>query len=599
MKTKIKNWIIIPLLACILIMAYVIPAKAQYLPDEFTVGLWHLDKEFGTALDFDGTNEYVVMPDDPSLDFATGDFTIEAWIKMSPVTHRNFIVAKDVSSTTGIYYFEVGYAGGNVALEGKLGACIYETLVPGWTGRYVRATAEGTDVDDNQWHHVAMVVDRSGGIRLFVDGSEEPTEVSITGGVLADINVDSTADMCIGRNERLSAYFDGVIDEVRVSNVARTSFELLTTPTVDSDTVALWHFNEGDGQFVYDATGNGNDGQLGLTSDPGDDDPTWVDSTVNSTLAIDSSSNENHGTIYGATWVDRNIGNALSFDGIDDYVNIPDSNSLDIVGSITLEAWFKVTNFTALPHLYIVSKDTSDSRSYGIAINNKYSEYPSHTPGFVIFGPGGGYSMAWGTTTIQIDTWYHVMGVYDATADELRLYLNGVLESTGTSTVSSILPGIADLQIGARQFPGVWRCFFKGVIDEVRISDDVRSPGLPVYIDIKPGSDPNDICLSKQGLLPVAILSTDAFDATQIEPSTLELGGIDVSERGSKKALKTAYSIKDVDGDGDLDMMAFFSVPDLVTEGGLTLTTTSLELMGTLINGTPIVGIDSVRIVPE
>ncbi len=581
MKTKIKKWITFLFLASMLTIAYVTPAKAQYLPDEYTVGLWHLDNEFGTALSFDGIDDYVQVAYSTSLDI-TGAVTIEAWV-YAKGSGRMLKIACKRETQVPFYFIGVD--------NGKLYAGISDET------SYV-VTDKVTELPLNEWHHIAMVYsDVEDKIWLYLDGELKET-------VTCMIQlVTFPSDLIIGaqlQDGNYYQFFDGLIDEVRISNAPRTSFDLLTPLTVDSDTVALWHFNEGDGQFVYDATDNGNDGQLGLTSDTGDDDPIWVDSTVNSTLAIDSSPNENHGTIYGATWVDLNIGNALSFDGIDDYVNIPDSNSLDIVGSITLEAWFKVTNFTALPHLYIVSKDTSGSRSYGIAINQEHSGGPSYTPGFVIFGPGGVPSIVWGTTTIQIDTWYHVMGVYDAAASEVRLYLNGVLESIKTNTVSSIWPGIADLQIGARQYPGVWRCFFNGVIDEVRISNDVRSPGLPVYIDIKPGTDPNDICLSKQGLLPVAILSTDNFDATQIEPSSLELGGVDVSERGSKKAPKTAYSIKDVDGDGDLDMMAFFSVPDLVAYAELNSTTVSLELTGTLLDAiTPIVGIDSIRIVPE
>jgi len=57
-----------------------------------------------------------------------------------------------------------------------------------------------------------------------------------------------------------------------------------------------------------------------------------------SNIVLDASGNNNHGTIYGATWVDGKVGGALSFDGVDDYVdcgNIFTANQTEL----TVEAW--------------------------------------------------------------------------------------------------------------------------------------------------------------------------------------------------------------------------------------------------------------------
>ncbi|MBU2565500.1 MAG: hypothetical protein KJ655_04525, partial [Candidatus Thermoplasmatota archaeon] len=53
----------------------------------------------------------------------------------------------------------------------------------------------------------------------------------------------------------------------------------------------------------------------------------WYFDENNGTTAYDSSGNNNNGTIHGATWTTGVNGSALSFDGVDDYVNIPDSSS--------------------------------------------------------------------------------------------------------------------------------------------------------------------------------------------------------------------------------------------------------------------------------
>ncbi|NIM58986.1 MAG: hypothetical protein GTO16_08605 [Candidatus Aminicenantes bacterium] len=123
------------------------------------------------------------------------------------------------------------------------------------------------------------------------------------------------------------------------------------------------------------------------------------------------------------------------------------------------------------------------------------------------------------------------------------------------------------------------------------------SPVRVVSIDIKPGSYPNSINLGEEGLLPVAILGTQDFDATTIDPDTIEIGGVSLAERGSRKTPKLAYSLEDVDSDGFTDVIAFFDVQMLVTDGVLEVTTTELELTATLDDGTPIKGTDSVNIV--
>jgi hypothetical protein len=79
-----------------------------------------------------------------------------------------------------------------------------------------------------------------------------------------------------------SEYFDGLIDEVRISDFVRYSsgFTPSTAPFgVDSGTVALWHLDEGEGQAIADASGNSWDGVLGSTTATESSDPAWsVDS---------------------------------------------------------------------------------------------------------------------------------------------------------------------------------------------------------------------------------------------------------------------------------------------------------------------------------
>ena len=114
-----------------------------------------------------------------------------------------------------------------------------------------------------------------------------------------------------------------------------------------------------------------------------------------------------------------------------------------------------------------------------------------------------------------------------------------------------------------------------------------------VDIDIKPGSDPNSINLKEQGVLPVAILGS-SIDVSTIDPNTITLGGADVAFRGSAKAPKLAVSFEDVDGDGLMDLVAFFRVQALVLDEN----TTQLMLEAQTTGGMLIAGIDMVNVVP-
>jgi len=94
-----------------------------------------------------------------------------------------------------------------------------------------------------------------------------------------------------------------------------------------------------------------------------------------------------------------------------------------------------------------------------------------------------------------------------------------------------------------------------------------------VDIDIKPGSEPNSINPRSRGVIPVAILTTDTFDANTVDPSMVLFGAT-----GSEAApLRSA--LKDVDRDGDFDMILHFKTQ----ETGIQYGDTSASLTG----GTP------------
>lgn len=165
----------------------------------------------------------------------------------------------------------------------------------------------------------------------------------------------------------------------------------------------------------------------------------------------------------------------------------------------------------------------------------------------------------------------------------------GSTRVTGYNTITASLDAHAGETVRLRFAEVDNQLFFQAGIDNVR----VVAP--PIAIDIKPGSSTNPVNLGSKGKLSIALLSGSGFDATTADISTIMIGstGVAVKNNGSYHA-----SEEDVDNDGDTDLVLKFSVEDLVDNGDLTSTSTSLTLTGEDDDGFEFCGDDVVTIVP-
>ena len=131
------------------------------------------------------------------------------------------------------------------------------------------------------------------------------------------------------------------------------------------------------------------------------------------------------------------------------------------------------------------------------------------------------------------------------------------------------------------------------------LSDDIPiklketdSNSKVVEIDIKPGSNTNSINLKSKGkgkgkgVVPVAVLTTEDFNASDVDPTTVEFAG----------AEPVRWKLCDVDDDGEVDMLFHFKTKELKD---LDENSTKATLTGETLGGNAITGSDEVRIVPR
>jgi hypothetical protein len=110
---------------------------------------------------------------------------------------------------------------------------------------------------------------------------------------------------------------------------------------------------------------------------------------------------------------------------------------------------------------------------------------------------------------------------------------------------------------------------------------------LEVSIDIKPGSFPNSVNPGSKGVIPVAILTAETFDATAVDPGTVLFGST------GTEAAPVHIAWQDVNGDGKIDLILHFKTQDTRIQCG----DHSASITGTTFSGQLIHGADSVNTV--
>jgi hypothetical protein len=189
----------------------------------------------------DGTSAYVDVPYNANLNI-TGALTLEAWVKTSSTAVQQVVERGDWFQNQMSYQLTL--------VQSKVRLDIMQS-----NGSYA-AAAGNTAMSLNAWHHIAGVYDGSQ-MRVYLDGVLDGTATA----TMAPGN--NTTGFRIGKSSFLyyPNYFNGRIDEVRVSNAAiyNSNFTPAIHLTAGSSTKGLWKF---DGQTTNDSSGSNANGTL-------------------------------------------------------------------------------------------------------------------------------------------------------------------------------------------------------------------------------------------------------------------------------------------------------------------------------------------------
>jgi Concanavalin A-like lectin/glucanases superfamily len=422
---------------------------------------WTARGRYGSALEFDGEEDCVSIPESPDLPF-TEEFTLEAWVRPSGEGIQAILTQEDEAAGEEEEPFAYSLLVGGEEEGPK-----------GWLrkgGESGHIGFGGPDpLPQNAWSHLALT-DDGAKLRLYVDGE-------LVGSRAAIPLTAAEGPLTIGCLDNYGNYFSGRIDEVRVYDRALEAGEIgndraspIETP--QQSPIAIYSFNEGEGTTLKDLTGNGHDG-----------------------------------AIEGAAWVHGKYGGALQFDGENDCVSVPESAQLQFLQDeeFTFEAWVRPSKEEQLSAILTQEDEGFDEETeeapYAYTMLTGAEEAPrawlrkGGETGHVGFGGG----------ETPGNTWTHIAFTDDGA--HLRFYVEGELVSTEPAIPLTGAEG--PLTIGCLAEFGN---YFEGRIDEVRIYNRALDAGEVAADKATPLETPQQP--------PVAAYSFDEGEGATVEDLT-------------------------------------------------------------------------------
>lgn len=384
------------------------------------------------VLSLDGVDDKLTLPNESRFDFTAG-FTLEAWIRAdgpgSNSPYGGIIFNKESS------YELARFADGSIQYA---------------IGDWSKWWDTGYKLPQGQWAHLTFAYDAAAKqVLLYANGTLVHAAASAFGEF-----VNTNAPLEIGGRPSQSQAFQGQIDEVRAWSGVRSATEVQAgfrgEVVADANLRGYWSFDNPDSP-VADHSGGGSHGLLvagaRVVVQPAG---TGLSPPAPNFTPLPAPPPPNPGPSGGG---------ALTLDGVDDKLTVARESGFDFTGSFTLEAWIRPDGRG--------SHETAGGIIFNKEANYELARFPDGSLRYAV----GDWSTWWNTGySVPEGRWAHIAFVYDAAAQQVRLYADGALVHTGTSA-----PGTtsnAPLEIGGRPTQAQ---HFKGQIDEVRVWGDART----------------------------------------------------------------------------------------------------------------------------
>ncbi|MEV1329485.1 LamG domain-containing protein [Micromonospora costi] len=414
---------------------------------------------------------YAEIPDSASLSI-TGAYTLESWVKDAAGGPQGIIEKYDggdcLPSRAG---YALRLVNGN-----KLQALTV-------ADQPQASTSSPRSVQQGRWHHVAAAYDGTT-LRTYIDGQlqastpvvKAPTDGA--GSLKLGARGDDALDRFVGSLDEVAIYdkalTPGQIDSHYVKGVLGNPGPSPSAPQADRATVQSRSVSpSAPGGSAPGHTPTSQQpvvtGQFSYAAEVLADKPVgyWRLGERSGTSAEDASGSGNRGAYTDAVTLGRpgaltgDPDTAAELTG--GHVAIPDSASLSVDGSFTLEAWVNLNDVCG--QYGVVEKyDAPAYNGYALRV------LPGGRVSALTLGAAGQLASVEGQTVVTPDTWHHLAAVYDGST--ISVYVDGRLDGSAATTVNPT-DGAGSLKLGARGDDAGTR--LAGMLDEVAVYDHALS----------------------------------------------------------------------------------------------------------------------------
>jgi hypothetical protein len=382
----------------------------------------------------------------------------------------NFAIDADAVNSGWAVQHPDGYATAEIA--------VFETVQDiGWLGGTRLTFQLKTHLDNGDRHNLGRFrLSATGDDRSqFADGLAEGGDVSANWEVLEPSDYSSAAGAVLTKlpdNSLLASGTDAVAEQYTI--VARTTLPKITgirLETLHDD--SLPHRGPGrapgDGNFVLVDFKVSADPVTGCAAAPSGLVAWWPgEGNANDIIGI------NHGTLVnGATFAPGMVDQGFSFDGVNDYVRVPDSVTLRLTNELTFELWFKADQWMPVYGHGLFNKRSGSGVNYGLVITDVYGVQLYYDDPTLMDGdfPGNLLEISTYFPLPSVGVFHHFAGTYrqvDATHIELKTYIDGVLIRTRT-LLGNLAKTLNSAPVVIGSAADSTSNVFKGVIDEVSL----------------------------------------------------------------------------------------------------------------------------------